>query len=764
MEEINNRNDDLNEFELQQKKYKNEVSNQYIESKEIENTEEKNEKGISNYVNDNLSNNKEENLKVETVLHNNLSEKFKSQPELHISENGTVKIEEKVDIIDDIINRIGINYNNSILFIILSLFFLADGAEMILISLIVNKIEQLWKLTSFEKSLLGASVFTGFYAGALIGGKLSSNIGRKFSFVLGAIFVFIFGIISSFSMNFPFLAICRAILGLGVGISLPASSSLLAEVTPVKYRSLVLSIISIAFPFGEIMIVAVAKNIYISHPENWWKILLFISPFPILLCLILSFITFESPRYLLVKGKYSELIEIFNSLLKNVKKPILTKTEEDNIIAMSELKKLEDKLKHKELIDANFDLNEAKEQEMESEILDENLEKQNDKNIENIIENTNNNNNNNNNVNTNNIQNFNNDNNHNNINIYNNDEKIENKNNIILQSNNNCEVVKEVDWEYELVKLKNKPHDLMIIKVKELNEKLDNDKSSNIKSKQNLGYSALLTSKYFKLSFHCSVLFFVNSFVYYGLIYILPQSFNSHIVRNSNLAQSQQNITFNNTNLTDILNSTLLLNSNSTNLNSNNINNNQGFIQSNEISNLNNINSSLATYINSTSVNSSILNSSYYSDELFDNLLISCLSEIPASLATVVVADLKFIGRKDALLYSFLITGISSFVIIVFSNSIFVMSTSMKFFISISFAMNYIYVAEAYPTKVRAIALAFCNSFTRLAGVVSPLILQVLFNNLHWLPYLAFFIASLWATLSSFQLPFETKGKKLEDF
>lgn len=668
----------------------------------------------SNINNEFLSENKE-SIIIESQFNNNLSENLKNNQDLQISQDGTVKKLENIDIIDDITNRIGINCNNSILFVIIAIFFLADGAEMILISLIVNKLENIWKLSSFHKSLLGASVFTGFYAGALIGGKLSSNIGRKYSFILGAILVFIFGIISAFSMNIGFLAICRAILGLGVGISIPASSSLLAEITPLKYRSLVLSIISITFPIGEIMIIIIAKNIYLSHSENWWKILLFISPIPISLCLILSLFTFESPRYLLVKGRYTDLIEIFNKLLANSNKPILTKDEEDNIVAMSELKKFEDKLKHKELIDFNFDLNEAKEQEMESEILDENNENSNsnkcdpetNKVMDTIINNTN------------------------------------NTNNTKIKKEDKS--IKEIDWEYELVKLKNKPHDLLIIKVKELNEKLDNDfdQNSGSKFKHNVGYSSLLTSKYFKLSFHCSVLFFVNSFVYYGLIYILPQSFNSHIIRNSNLIQ---NSTLNENNVSIILNN-----------NSNFINNTyngtlNGIIQSDDISNFN------------TTRNNTILNSSYYSDELFDNLLISCVSEIPASLLTVVVAELKFIGRKDALKYSFLIVGISSFIIVFYSNSIYAMSTSMKFFISISFSMNYIYVAEAFPTKLRAIALAFCNSFTRLAGVFSPLILQALFNHLYWLPYLAFFITSLWAALSSHQLPFETKGKKLEDF
>ena len=53
---------------------------------------------------------------------------------------------------DAIIDKLGINWYNMRIYIILSLFFLADGAEMIVISLLITKLGEIWDLCTLKKA------------------------------------------------------------------------------------------------------------------------------------------------------------------------------------------------------------------------------------------------------------------------------------------------------------------------------------------------------------------------------------------------------------------------------------------------------------------------------------------------------------------------------------------------------------------------------------------------------------------------------------
>ena len=45
------------------------------------------------------------------------------------------------------------------------------------------------------------------------------------------------------------------------------------------------------------------------------------------------------------------------------------------------------------------------------------------------------------------------------------------------------------------------------------------------------------------------------------------------------------------------------------------------------------------------------------------------------------------------------------------------------------FTVAFVYCSEAYPTRVRNVAVAFCNSFARLAAIMAPLAGQLLLDE-----------------------------------
>ena len=153
----------------------------------------------------------------------------------------------QIDLIDQIVNSVGITSYHLKIYSVISLFFLADGAEMIVISLIVSKLGVNWNLSISEKGFMGSSVFVGFFFGALVAGKFSDTKGRKPVYVIGSVIVSMFSLASAFSTSYFILIILRALNGFGIGMCIPSASSLAAEITPTRWRSYVLNIVWIFF-------------------------------------------------------------------------------------------------------------------------------------------------------------------------------------------------------------------------------------------------------------------------------------------------------------------------------------------------------------------------------------------------------------------------------------------------------------------------------------------------------------------------------------
>ena len=512
-------------------------------------------------------------------------------------------------IVDSIINDVGITWYHMRIYIILSLFFLADGAEMIVISLLIKQLGRLWNLTNTEMGFTGSVVFVGFFVGALISGKMSDTQGRKPVFVAGAIIVCIFSIASSLATSFSMFLILRGLNGFGIGISIPSSSSLAAEITPTKYRSWVLNLVWIFFPFGEIFATIIAREVL--PLENGWRYLLAFAALPTIISAILSFFIYESPRFYLTVKNYDKAFQGMERILLSKKN-----------------------------VDICIDIQ----------------------------------------------------------------MKNNNLNNLELEISNNEKKEKELTNEkHDYLELNKKLNNFLNYenKLNEDTKKLiisQNENEKQIKPE----FRTLLKKEYLYLTFLCCFIFFVCSFVYYGLIYILPQTIGQITPKNSII----------------IGNNTLLNNSNLTDKNNN-------------------------------------------EDEMYKGVILSALSEIPSTFLAGYIGNIPLLGRKGSMLYGFILSGISSILCAVFINDLSIYATALKFSIDIPFGIIYLYVSEAYPTMIRTISIGVTNSFNRLGGISTPIISQIAFADQPNNPYKIYAFACFLAAGATYLLPFETLGRNI---
>ena len=220
----------------------------------------------------NDKNEEEQNLKLEEPK---IIENEKKVSTEKIEENKEVSLE--INEMDKLINKINFNMCHVKIVILMALYCSVDGYVMIATSLLMPVIDKTWKLTEFEKGFIGGSIFLGFMLGALLVGFVSDRKGRKMAFTLGCILSIFGSTFGFFSKDWIVLSVTNAFVGVGIGISIPSCFSLISEVTNYYSRSVIMSLVWIFFPVGEIMACYVSKHyrVYDYTQENWRNLLMF---------------------------------------------------------------------------------------------------------------------------------------------------------------------------------------------------------------------------------------------------------------------------------------------------------------------------------------------------------------------------------------------------------------------------------------------------------------------------------------------------------
>jgi putative MFS transporter len=154
--------------------------------------------------------------------------------------------------VSDVVDHCGFGPFQWYVMMICGLISVADGAEMLILSVATESLPGSWKVTADMKGLLGSSIFTGFFIGSLAFGWMADVYGRAYMVKVLTIFITVCGTLSAFAPNFWFLLATRAVLGLGIGGIIPAWSALYIEYVPTHLRGVNIILVQIFFAVGEI--------------------------------------------------------------------------------------------------------------------------------------------------------------------------------------------------------------------------------------------------------------------------------------------------------------------------------------------------------------------------------------------------------------------------------------------------------------------------------------------------------------------------------
>jgi len=192
---------------------------------------------------------------------------------------------------------------------------LADGAELLLITTVTNAVSNDWDLSPIEKGSVVTVVFIGVLFGNLCSGPLGDSKGRRFPVLISYFCIVVFSLLSSWTQDVEHLMLCRLMVGFSFGIGQPAYNAYQSEISPSKLRILVMGMVANFFTLGEVYTACLIMWNDPTMEDLDWRVLLQAGAFPAAFFGVLSFFVFqESPAWLANQGRYDEALEVLGKL------------------------------------------------------------------------------------------------------------------------------------------------------------------------------------------------------------------------------------------------------------------------------------------------------------------------------------------------------------------------------------------------------------------------------------------------------------------
>ena len=188
-----------------------------------------------------------------------------------------------------------------------------DGFDGQLIGFAIPLMIKEWGISREAFGPAVAAGLIGMAVGMAVAGVVADRIGRRL--VLAAS-VFVFGVTTisiGFAPNILALTVLRFIAGLGIGGALPCASTMTAEYTPARARTLAVSLTIVCYPLGGMLAGLFAGWVL---PAYGWRGLFWIGGLlPVLFSLILLFAMPESPRFLAHhRDRWAQLVRLLGRM------------------------------------------------------------------------------------------------------------------------------------------------------------------------------------------------------------------------------------------------------------------------------------------------------------------------------------------------------------------------------------------------------------------------------------------------------------------
>ncbi|RSL87360.1 hypothetical protein CEP52_015558 [Fusarium oligoseptatum] len=223
----------------------------------------------------------------------------------------------KSKLMNKAVGDIGMGSYNWQLFVLCGCGWFADNLWMQGVSLTLPSLSAEFGVDEKTVRYTTSALFVGLSIGSFFWGIGSDFLGRRIAFNTTLLITSIFGIMAAYAQSWGGVCFFYAALGFGVGGNLPVDGALFLEFLP-DASSALLTLLSVWWPIGQLASSLVAWYFVANWPvEQGWRYFLVtigVITFAMFVVRFFIFHLFESPKFLLNKGRQHEAVAVIHGL------------------------------------------------------------------------------------------------------------------------------------------------------------------------------------------------------------------------------------------------------------------------------------------------------------------------------------------------------------------------------------------------------------------------------------------------------------------
>ena len=222
--------------------------------------------------------------------------------------------------IRDRIDNGGISLNQYVIISICFLLNVADGFDVLAMSVAAPSISDAWQITPQSLGVIFSAALAGMTIGAMFISPLSDKFGRRkiILFSVAAISLSMFA--TAYSGSVTELVIIRFITGLGIGSVLASLASITTEFAPEEKRSFAVIFVQSGYSVGAVIVGPVAGFVLAHY--SWELLFIYGGSLSAVLFVFAYLFIPESIEYLAsAKGDEQKRLDQINATLRRIGKP-----------------------------------------------------------------------------------------------------------------------------------------------------------------------------------------------------------------------------------------------------------------------------------------------------------------------------------------------------------------------------------------------------------------------------------------------------------
>ena len=206
------------------------------------------------------------------------------------------------------LDALPLNARHWLLVVVLAFVTLFDGYDVFAPAYVIPYAIQEWSLQPAQAGLLVSSGLIGFMIGALANGPIADRIGRKPTLLAGLLLAATLSLCTAiWARSFGIFLVMRLLTGLGLGVLLPLSVTLVNETAPRSATNLLMGCMMVGWSAGGVLAALVGAAL---APLYGWPSLFWVAGASLPLVVICTAVLRESPRFLVTHRRHEEALVV----------------------------------------------------------------------------------------------------------------------------------------------------------------------------------------------------------------------------------------------------------------------------------------------------------------------------------------------------------------------------------------------------------------------------------------------------------------------